>query len=200
MTVCDLGCASSVVCAERFRTAAKSFTAGAHIPAVMHASWRKSDQRAGRPDLDILRGLKGVAGQGEGGSHGCRVSWWCAARGGSCLSWRCGTRAWRCSGRCRWLRAGRRRDGSRRRSGTAPRPAASVRRRPCLGEASGDVPALSVIGVCRSSHSPNRCLFGRRKGPLQLTTSTSVTGWRCAASRWFGVRRCYPRVWVGAPV
>jgi hypothetical protein len=30
MTVCDIGCASSVVCAERFRTVAKSFTAGAH--------------------------------------------------------------------------------------------------------------------------------------------------------------------------
>jgi len=32
MTVCDLGCASSVVCADRFRTGAKSFTAGAHTP------------------------------------------------------------------------------------------------------------------------------------------------------------------------
>ncbi len=30
MTVCDLGCASSVVCAERFRTVAKTLTAGAH--------------------------------------------------------------------------------------------------------------------------------------------------------------------------
>jgi hypothetical protein len=33
MTVCDLSSASSVVCAERFRTVAKSFTAGAHTPA-----------------------------------------------------------------------------------------------------------------------------------------------------------------------
>jgi hypothetical protein len=33
MTVYDLGCASSVVCAERFRTVAKSVTAGAHTPA-----------------------------------------------------------------------------------------------------------------------------------------------------------------------
>jgi hypothetical protein len=33
MTVCDLGCASSIVCAERFRTVAKPFIAGAHTPA-----------------------------------------------------------------------------------------------------------------------------------------------------------------------
>jgi hypothetical protein len=37
MTVCDLDCASSVVCAERFRTAAKSFTAGPRNPAVLRA-------------------------------------------------------------------------------------------------------------------------------------------------------------------
>jgi hypothetical protein len=37
MTVCDLGCASSIVCAERFRTVAKSFTASAHTPAVLLA-------------------------------------------------------------------------------------------------------------------------------------------------------------------
>ena len=36
MMVCDLGCASSVVCAERFWTVAKSFTAGAHTPAVLY--------------------------------------------------------------------------------------------------------------------------------------------------------------------
>jgi hypothetical protein len=36
MTVCDLSCASSVVCAERFRAVAKSFTEGAHTPAVRH--------------------------------------------------------------------------------------------------------------------------------------------------------------------
>jgi hypothetical protein len=35
MTVCDLGRASSVVCAEQFRTVTKSFTAGPHTPAVL---------------------------------------------------------------------------------------------------------------------------------------------------------------------
>jgi len=38
MTVCDLGCASSVMCAERFRTVAKPVTAGAHTPADLYAS------------------------------------------------------------------------------------------------------------------------------------------------------------------
>jgi hypothetical protein len=38
MTVCDLGRASSIVCAERFRTVAKSFTAGAHTPADLYGN------------------------------------------------------------------------------------------------------------------------------------------------------------------
>ena len=50
MTVCDLGCASSVVCAERFRTVAKSFTAGAHTPAVMRGLLARGRSRSRRPD------------------------------------------------------------------------------------------------------------------------------------------------------
>jgi len=39
MTVCDIGCASSIVSAHRFRTVAKSFTAGAHTPAIRCGRW-----------------------------------------------------------------------------------------------------------------------------------------------------------------
>jgi hypothetical protein len=51
MTVCDLGCASSVVCAERFRTGAKSFTAGAHTPAALRGYWRALEPSLVRAEL-----------------------------------------------------------------------------------------------------------------------------------------------------
>jgi hypothetical protein len=53
MTVCDLGCASSIVCAERFRTVAKSFTAGAHTPAVLRVPASTSVAVWGLPDWAI---------------------------------------------------------------------------------------------------------------------------------------------------
>jgi hypothetical protein len=58
MTVCDLGCASSEVGAERFRTIAKSFTAGAHTPAVRRGHRLDADEDTSGADLGILRSGK----------------------------------------------------------------------------------------------------------------------------------------------
>ena len=63
MTVCDLGCASSVVCAERFRTVAKSVTAGAHTPAVMIGCPLSSDRFNPGPEVVLWRWVVLVLGQ-----------------------------------------------------------------------------------------------------------------------------------------
>jgi hypothetical protein len=55
MTVCDLGCASSIVRAERFRTVAKSFTAGAHTPADMGGHQIEFRDADSRPYRVVLR-------------------------------------------------------------------------------------------------------------------------------------------------
>jgi hypothetical protein len=62
MTVCDLGYASSVVCAERFRTVAKSFTAGAHTPADLVGSRRRAVCSPGRayPGVRVMACLHRV--------------------------------------------------------------------------------------------------------------------------------------------
>jgi hypothetical protein len=54
MTVCDLGCASSIVCAEPFRTVAKSFTAGAHTPAAMRGIVLSAGAIRDFPDRGVL--------------------------------------------------------------------------------------------------------------------------------------------------
>ena len=65
MTVCELGCASSVVCAERFRTVARFFTAGAHTPAVLDGFYSRSDRSADHSDKGDLRGCCLVAWAGR---------------------------------------------------------------------------------------------------------------------------------------
>jgi hypothetical protein len=63
MTVCDLGCASSIVYAERFRTVAKSFTASAHTPAVLVGrEHERSAIQAAHKRVDLLP-LSAEAGQ-----------------------------------------------------------------------------------------------------------------------------------------
>jgi hypothetical protein len=63
MTVCDLGCASSVVCAERFRTVAKSFTTSAHTPAVMIGCFPVRRRVKLRPEVVLWRGVVLELGQ-----------------------------------------------------------------------------------------------------------------------------------------
>jgi hypothetical protein len=67
MTVGDLGCASSVVCAERFRTVAKSFTAGAHTPADLALAATNILAAGPAADLADLREWLSARGAGMAG-------------------------------------------------------------------------------------------------------------------------------------
>jgi hypothetical protein len=62
MTVCDIGCASSAVCAERFRTVTKSFTARAHTPADLRGYRLDANQDFTGAYLDVRR--RGAHGSG----------------------------------------------------------------------------------------------------------------------------------------
>jgi hypothetical protein len=56
MTVCDLGCASSVVCAERFRTLSELRHSGAHTPADRRADLGSLTVGLRQSELEVLRG------------------------------------------------------------------------------------------------------------------------------------------------
>src|SRR5690242_8615411 len=62
MTVSDIGCASSIVRAKRFRTVAKSFTAGAHTPAVMIGHSVVGTAVSTVAELVVMRGCESRAG------------------------------------------------------------------------------------------------------------------------------------------